>query len=139
MALMSLIVNGAETLTAPVVATVPFASMIFNSAGTPTNYATIFNAAPEVAAAGIVFDADMARYQSNSTKPFTAGFWQGPTPDYNPTAPYGRIEFVGVHGTAVGDSFDYWSGTLTYQQLALTINAGTAQPGLFYPAVCGPL
>ena len=92
--LLSCIVSGVELLTTPVVVTVPFASMTLTAAGIPTNYATAFNALPELASNDIVLDPDMGSYSWNTAKPFLLGFRQYTSDNACTPALNQRIEFI---------------------------------------------
>ncbi|HPP18718.1 MAG TPA: hypothetical protein PLT51_01930 [Candidatus Dojkabacteria bacterium] len=102
--LLSCIVNGIELLTTPVVVTVPFASMTLTPAGIPTNYATAFNALPELAGNDIVLEPDMTAYSWNTAKPFLLGFRQYTNDVICTPALTSRIDFI---KGGVSDGWDY--------------------------------
>jgi hypothetical protein len=141
-AIMSLVVNGVETLTAPLTVSVPFASLTFNANGTPTNYAAAFNAMPEIASADIIFTDDLFSPQHLDTKPFTMLLWQGPA-GCVPTStsdPASRFEILSTVGGTHNDGWGYGGGTWAAVGAGVDAQQG-AHPnvGSFNAGSCVPL
>lgn len=127
--LFSCIVSGVELLTTPVVVTVPFASMTLTSSGIATNYATAFNALPELAGNDIVLDPDMVVYNWNTTKPFLLGFRQYTSDDICTPALTSRLEFI-KSGISDGWDFAISSNLVDMQTKAMDIYN---DPSINYP------
>lgn len=127
--LLSCIVSGVELLTTPVVVTVSFASMTLTASGIPTNYATVFNALPELAGNDIVLDPDMTVYNWNTTKPFLLGFRQYTSDNICTPALTGRIDFI-KGGVSDGWDFAISSNLVDMQTKTMSIYN---DPSINYP------
>lgn len=127
--LLSCIVSGVELLTTPVIVTVPFSSMTLTAVGIPTNYASAFNALPELAGNDIVLDPDMVVYNWNTTKPFLLGFRQYTNNVSCTPINTSRIEFI-KGGISDGWDFAISSNLVDMQTKAMDIYN---DPSINYP------
>ena len=118
--LVSCIVNGTELITTPVVVTVPFSSMTLTLNGIATNYATAFNALPQLLNNDIVLDPDMVNYNWNTSKPFLLAFRQYTSDTVCTPNLTSRIEYI---KGGQGDGFDFAtsSNLVDLQSTAMTL------------------
>lgn len=118
--LVSCIVNGTELITTPVVVTVPFSSMTLTPNGIATNYATAFNALPQLLNNDIVLDPDMVNYNWNTSKPFLLAFRQYTSDTVCTPNLTSRIEYI---KGGQGDGFDFAtsSNLVDLQSTAMTL------------------
>ena len=100
----SVIINGTQYITTPIIVTIPFASMTLTPSGVPTNFATVFNTF--LNPLGINLDPDMTVKEFISGDVFSLAFRQYSSPI---ACSYvgGRLDII----TDTGDCWEYIAGT----------------------------
>ena len=99
----SLIHNGTEYISTPIIITVPFSSMTFTPTGVPTEFATFFNTTLNTY--GINLDPDMATKEYVNGATWLLAFRQYPNPIACSSGPINRLEVL----TEYGDGFEFTS------------------------------
>jgi hypothetical protein len=99
----SLIHNGTEYISTPIIITVPFSSMTFTPTGVPTEFATFFNTTLNTY--GINLDPDMATKEYVNGATWLLAFRQYPNPVACSGGPINRLEVL----TEYGDGFEFTS------------------------------